>query len=261
MITTCTRKHHGGSGEVNKERIAVNTFLYAFPYRSRCIILPSFLSMLQALWIKLVQQRVLLARLLPGWLSGKQTPEFFRLTQRQRTTSNLVWDNAGRRYKWTRYRSFSPWACLCLNPAIQGYNLFFFSWPLPPCSPELKAETINPLTTYLKNSCKSRVCYFVNIVFTNKNIPGCQIPMDIVLRFKVCHPRSHLSSHVYLMCQGDLRASIFCLKRRWQEQHKNKNNVQISGINNWKPDWFKQPTWTNQTMQYNKVTAQTNDRD
>lgn len=123
LITICDHKHHGGSGEVNKERIFVNSFLYVLLYRYRCIIFPSFFSMLQTL--NLVQQRVLIARILPGWLSGKQTPGFFRLTQRHRTTSNLAQDNVGRRYKWISYRSFSHWASLCLNPSIQGCSSFF----------------------------------------------------------------------------------------------------------------------------------------
>lgn len=68
MITTCARKHHRGSGEVNKERIAVNTFLYAFPYWPGCIIFPLFLSMLHTV-DKACPAKVISCQA-PSWVTG-----------------------------------------------------------------------------------------------------------------------------------------------------------------------------------------------
>lgn len=66
---------------------------------------------------------------------------------------------------------------------------------------------------YLENPCKSEICYFVNIVFTNKYISGCQITVDIILRFQVSHSAGHLSCHIHLMWQVDSGASIICTEK------------------------------------------------
>lgn len=58
------------------------------------------------------------------------------------------------------------------------------------------------LRPYLDEPGQPEVPDFADVVFPHEDVPGSQVPVDVVLRFQVAHALSHLCCNVHQLRNG-----------------------------------------------------------